>query len=204
MGKVENMKLTNNGEDYYVYCYIDPRNLEIFYYGKGTGDRSESHLLAEGKSEMATRIKQIRASGVEPIIRIIAADLTEDHAFLVEAAFIWKLGKQLANAVSGHYKDKFRPNDTLHKKLAGFDFSNRIHFFNVGEFKGKYRSWDDCYAHGFLTAGFGLKYKKQAERLNNGDIVLAYLSQHGYVGIGRVIDEAVPACDFHIGKKRLK
>ena len=69
------MKSTNAGEDYYVYCYIDPRNLEIFYYGKGTGDRSESHLLAESKSEMATRITQIRSSGVEPIIRIIATDL---------------------------------------------------------------------------------------------------------------------------------
>jgi hypothetical protein len=31
--KIEIMKQTNDGEDYYVYCYIDPRNLEIFYYG---------------------------------------------------------------------------------------------------------------------------------------------------------------------------
>ena len=110
----------------------------------------------------------------------------------------------MVNAVSGHYKDKFRPKDTLQKKLAGFDFSNHIHFFNVGEFEGKYRSWNDCYTHGFLSTGFGVEYKKQAEQLNRGDIVLAYLSQHGYVGIGRVIEEAVPACDFRIGKKRLK
>ena len=137
MGKFEKMKPTNTDEDYYVYCYIDPRNLEIFYYGKGTGDRSESHLLAQGKSEMATRIKKIRASGVEPTIRIIAADLTEDQALIIEAALIWKSGKrQLANVASGHYQDKFRPKDTLHKKLSGFDFSHSIHFFNVGEFKG--------------------------------------------------------------------
>jgi len=25
--------------DYYVYVYIDPRNLEEFYYGKGQGAR---------------------------------------------------------------------------------------------------------------------------------------------------------------------
>jgi hypothetical protein len=38
-GKVETIKPTNTSEDYYVYCYIDPRNLEIFYYGKGTEGR---------------------------------------------------------------------------------------------------------------------------------------------------------------------
>lgn len=75
-------------EDYYVCCYIDPRNHEVFYYGKGTGSRSRAHLLDQGKSEKATRIKQIRAAGVEPIIRIIATDLTEDQALLVETALI--------------------------------------------------------------------------------------------------------------------
>ena len=29
---------------YYVYVYIDPRNLEEFYYGNGTGARSHAHL----------------------------------------------------------------------------------------------------------------------------------------------------------------
>jgi hypothetical protein len=27
--------------DYYVYVYIDPRNFEEFYYGKGRGNRKE-------------------------------------------------------------------------------------------------------------------------------------------------------------------
>ena len=30
--------------DYYVYVYIDPRNLKSFYYGKGKGSRKEAHL----------------------------------------------------------------------------------------------------------------------------------------------------------------
>jgi hypothetical protein len=123
---------------------------------------------------------------------------------LIEAAFIWKLGRQLVNVVSGHYQDKFRPKDTLHKKLASFDFSHSIHFFNVGEIEGENRSWDDCYDYGFLSTGYGSQYKKQARQLNEGDVVLAYLSQHGYVGVGRVIKEAVPARDFRIRNKRLK
>jgi len=161
-------------------------------------------FLAQGKSKMAARIKQIRAAGEKPVVRIIAAGLSADQALLVEAAFIWKSGRELVNAVSGHYKDKFRPKDTLHKKIAGFDFSHSIHFFNVGE--GKCRSWDDCYAHGFLSTcrNSKKKDKNRAHDLHEGDVVLAYISQHGYVGVGRVIKEAVPARDFRVKSKRLK
>lgn len=31
-------------DDYYVYVYIDPRNYEEFYYGKGKGSRKNAHL----------------------------------------------------------------------------------------------------------------------------------------------------------------
>ena len=30
--------------DYYVYVYIDPRNFEEFYFGKGKGNRKNAHL----------------------------------------------------------------------------------------------------------------------------------------------------------------
>ena len=31
--------------NYYVYTYIDPRNLEEFYYGKGKGSRKSAHIF---------------------------------------------------------------------------------------------------------------------------------------------------------------
>src|SRR5947208_1526144 len=189
-------------EDYYVYCYIDPRNLEEFYYGKGKGSRSVAHLLDQGKSEKATRIKQIKAAGVEPTIRIIATDLTEDQALLIETALIWKLGTRLTNSNSGRYARKFRPQDALHKKLVGFDFSRRIHYVNVGE--AEHRSWDDSRTYGFLSAGYGLKYSNQMRQLHKDDVVVAYLSKDGYVGVGRVTAEAVPARDFCVRKKTLE
>lgn len=42
--------------EYYVYVYIDPRNFEEFYYGKGKGLRKNAHLkklkdLEESKSD---------------------------------------------------------------------------------------------------------------------------------------------------------
>lgn len=193
----------NSNADYYVYCYIDPRNYEVFYYGKGTGNRSHAHLLDQGKSAKAERIKQIlKETERDPIIRVVATNLTQEQAFLVEATLIWNSGDRLTNGVSGHFVSKFRPQYKMHRRLEGFDFSRRIHFFNVGEAEN-HRSWDDCRAHGFISAGYGLRYKKQAQQLHTGDIAVAYLSKHGYVGIGRVIDEAVRARDFLIGNKPL-
>ncbi|MBE2274655.1 MAG: GIY-YIG nuclease family protein [Flavobacteriales bacterium] len=84
--------MTDKG-DYYVYVYIDPRNYEEFYYGKGKGNRKDAHLNDESDSEKARRIKDIQKAGLKPIIRVIVKDLTEKEAFLIEKTLIWKLGR---------------------------------------------------------------------------------------------------------------
>ena len=112
--------------DYYVYVYIDPRNYEEFYYGKGCGSRKDAHLTDSGQSRKARRIADIRSVGSEPIIRVIARGLTEDQALLVEATLLWKLGKFTTNEVAGHFSDCFRPHDTFHRDLPGFDFQNQL------------------------------------------------------------------------------
>lgn len=78
---------------YYVYVYIDPRNLEEFYYGKGKGSRKEAHLAAVGDSEKAKRIRDIKRAGLSPIIRVIASDLTQNEAFLIETTLILEAGQ---------------------------------------------------------------------------------------------------------------
>jgi hypothetical protein len=201
----------NTAQNYYVYSYIDPRKGKgkEFYYGKGKDRRKWAHLPPKGKSETDKTIRRIQAAGKEPIIRVIAAGLTEDQALLIEAALIWKMGEELTNKIAGHYTAKFRPQNTLDKELEGFDFSYRSHFFNVGEYSNHedcsdYRAWDDCYKFGFLSTGFSPQKKEQAQQLHKGDIVLAYISSQGYVGIGKVTAPAVPAREFRIGRKSLK
>ena len=105
--------------DYYVYVYIDPRNFEEFYFGKGTGARKDAHLQDHSDTQKAHRIEAIRKAGLEPTIRIIARDLSEHDALLVEKTLLWKLGKNLTNISSGHYKDNFRPHDTRIHKYDG-------------------------------------------------------------------------------------
>ena len=184
---------------YYVYVYIDPRNHEEFYYGKGKGSRRYAHLSDVSDSEKVSRIRAIEAEGLSPIIRTVAAGLTESEAHLIETTLIWKLGKGLTNKAAGRFVSLFRPHNTLHKELSAFDFQNGIYYVNVGE--GPNRDWDDCRRLGFLSAGQGPQWRDQILDLSEGDVVVPYLKGKGYVGVGKVIARAVPYLDFrHDGR----
>jgi hypothetical protein len=189
--------MAESSEQYYVYVYIDPRNFEAFYYGKGCGSRQFSHLLDTKDSDKTTRINEIRKEGLEPIIRVVAKGLTEDQALLVEKTLIWS-SRGLDNVATGYFKKKFRPSNTLHRRLPDFDYPNQVHYFNVGD--GKYRLWEDNVDYSYVGAGQRKAFRDAIRRLHPGDIVVARLNGVGYVGIGRVMSEATPARDFRVPK----
>lgn len=192
----------NNELKYYVYVYIDPRNYEEFYYGQGKGSRKEAHKYETKDTEKVKRITAIKKEGLEPIIKVIAANLSKREALLIEKTLIWKLGRTLTNISSGNYSEKFRPHNTFHLSLAHFDYQNGIYFVNVGE-RGGHRLWIDCKKYGFISAGQGRKYSDQIKTLNDGDVIVAYISKKGYVGIGIVIAKAIRSREFRIGDKLL-
>lgn len=127
---------------------------------------------------------------MEPIIRVIARNLSEHDALLVEKTLLWKLGKQLTNISSGHYADNFRPHDALHKNLSGFDFQNGFYYYNVGE--GIHRNWDDYIRFGFISAGQAPRFRDAMLGLQKGDLIAAYLKGRGFVGIGKITQCALP------------
>jgi|HubBroStandDraft_5_1064220.scaffolds.fasta_scaffold77276_2 hypothetical protein len=187
--------MADDGDKFYVYMYIDPRNFKPFYYGKGHGSRQFSHLLDSKESEKTTKIDEIRKEGLEPIIRVVAKGLTEEQALLVEKTMIWS-SSELANVATGSFSDKFRPANTLHRKLPDFDYPNQVHYFNVGD--GVHRSWEDNMEYAYVGAGQGKAFRNAIRGLHPGDIVVARLNKVGYVGIGRVMSEATPARDFRV------
>jgi hypothetical protein len=182
--------------NYYVYVYIDPRNHEEFYFGKGKGSRKNRHLFEESDSKKAKRIAEIKKEGLSPIIRVIAAHLTEEQALLIEKTLLWKLGKWTTNISSGHYLDKFRPHNTLHKEISGFDYQNGLYYYNVGE--GPHRNWNDYCKYDFISAGQGPRFRDAMIGFQIGDIFVAYLKKHGYVGIGRIKEKAKMIRDMRI------
>ncbi|MCH7568398.1 MAG: GIY-YIG nuclease family protein [Nanoarchaeota archaeon] len=187
--------------EYYVYVYIDPRNFEEFYYGKGKGNRKEAHLRDDSDTEKGKIIKAIEKAEEDPIVKVIAKNLTEQEAFLVEKTLIWKLGRNLTNISSGKFADKFRPHDTFHQRLFGFDYQNGIYYVNIGE--GKNRSWKDCRKYEFLSAGQGKQYSDPLKTLEIGDVIVAYLKKYGYVGIGKVVEKAIRINNFRYKNQSL-
>jgi hypothetical protein len=191
----------SSATDYYVYVYIDPRNFEEFYFGKGRGSRKEAHLSDSSDSEKAKRIAAIHEAGLKPIIRVIARELSEHDALLVEKTLLWKLGRQLTNISSGHYASNFRPHNTLHAQLTGFDYQCGFYYYNVGE--GKHRNWEDYRTFGFISGGQGKRWRDAMLGFKKGDVVAAYLKGCGFVGIGKLTSEAKRIRDVLIGSKPL-
>jgi len=187
--------------DYYVYVYIDPRNFEEFYFGKGTGARKDAHLSDESISDKTQRISDIHKAGQKPIIRVIARDLSEHDALLVEKTLLWKLGRGLTNISSGHYCDNFRPENTMHVELSGFDYRCGIYYYNVGD--GGHRTWEDYVEFGFISAGQGIRWRNAMQGFHVGDIVAAYLKGKGFVGVGQLTTVAKPIRDVVIDGKPL-
>lgn len=185
-----------DNRSYYVYVYIDPRNYEEFYYGKGKGTRKNQN------HPQLKRIKEIQKTGKDLIIKVIASNLTAEEAFLIEATLLWKLGKWTDNKMSGHYKNLFRPQDTLHLDLPNFDFQRNVHYYNVGECE--YRNWDDYVKYGFISAGQKARYRKAMLGFNPGDIFFAYLpKKHGYIGVGKILEKAKMIREIKINGKNL-
>ncbi len=60
------------------------------------------------------------------------------------------------------------------------------------------RRWADLVKYGFISAGGGRWYSRTLESLFVGARVFACIPNTGYVGVGTVLDEAVPVGDFMV------
>lgn len=93
---------------YYVYLLINPTTNNVFYVGKGTGNRIFNHIndaiSSPLKSDKLDIIRSIHSQGKQVKLSIIRHGLTEKEAFEVEAALIDFIDiGELANIVSGHH-----------------------------------------------------------------------------------------------------
>lgn len=97
---------------YYVYFLRDPRDSEVFYVGKGKGNRIFQHLACALKThtenEKLDQIREIEKAGRKVEHFVLRHGLTEEEAFEVEAALIDYLGvDSLANIMGGKYSSDY-------------------------------------------------------------------------------------------------
>lgn len=97
--------------NYYVYVYLDPRKSEgykyenfyfenePFYVGKGKNSRKIIHMweIKKGVSTnqyKTNKIKKILEENLKPVIHLVAENLTEQEALILEESLIKKIGRK--------------------------------------------------------------------------------------------------------------
>lgn len=161
--------------DNYVYVYTDPRYDEIFYIGKGIGNRAFSHMKEDSESEKVKRIQEIIDDGEEPIIEILAYGLDKETAEIVEAAAIDLIGvENLTNLKRGHGNGEYaimeaEALDAIYRKeeLDEEDVTDNIMLININKRYHNNMSSLELYES---TRGFWRVSKTKA---NDVDYVLA-------------------------------
>lgn len=90
-------------QEFCTYLYLDPSRQsalhsqgEPIYVGKGLfhKNRHLHHLTRTDRHPLTSRIKKLRKAGVEPIIALLANDIDEELAHLVEVEAIAKFGRK--------------------------------------------------------------------------------------------------------------
>jgi len=83
-----------NTRRFYVYTIQHPTTKEIFYVGKGTKNRLKETLKTNNlQHNKNVIIKSIRSEGLEPTLDIVARDITEPLALMIETYLIHYYGK---------------------------------------------------------------------------------------------------------------
>lgn len=90
----------NSKQEYYVYGLIDPKNNEIFYIGKGKGNRVFDHFTeqlqkSKGNKLKIKRINSIQQEGKQPKIKYFSKNLDEETAYILEKCLIERIGRSI-------------------------------------------------------------------------------------------------------------
>ena len=96
-------KIVSSELKYYVYIYSNPITEEIFYVGKGKGDRVFSHLFDEYETEKVKYLNNLKLQNLKPKIEILIHGIeNEETALRIESSIIDLLGiSKLTNKQSG-------------------------------------------------------------------------------------------------------
>lgn len=97
-------------QKFYVYTLTDPRDLQVFYVGKGTASRGYAHthrldIRDTDASPKARRVREVIDAGEEVIVNILKRFSDEDEAYQYEAKLIEQT-PNLLNSLAGGGGDR--------------------------------------------------------------------------------------------------
>jgi hypothetical protein len=198
--KITSMESPKQTQDYYQNSFKRfpsdqyPHRLYIYLTPEGDPPQSEQFIpLSYGDIlTCVTEILKIEAlSTTEKVL------LTQFQENILRGIAMDKNSRDLAQVIyDQHYeaiefiiKTVERKEDTDEIPIQR-SWDGKTWFFNIGENSG-YR-WEDCQEYGFICAGGATRYRDLMERFEIDQVIYAYVSKSGYVGIGKVSQEATP------------
>lgn len=163
---------------YYVYVYIDPRNDEVFYIGKGKGNRAFDHLDDKSETEKVRRIEAIRKDNQQPKIQILTYGLeNEETALIVEAAAIDLIDiENLTNQNRGFETkeygkvDAYEFDSRYREKLYEDDVDENVMIIRINRLYRHDLTEEELYN---ATRGYWKVTKKDADKLDKVDYVFS-------------------------------
>jgi hypothetical protein len=142
--------------EYYVYLLKDPRDMSIFYIGKGKGKRMFTHVANARKGKIDNvkkyqKIIEIHNDGFDVVVEINREGLSERNAYKLEKELISKFkGMGITNIVGGTVTNSelvYQGALDLLKRLKSFDrWVSDIDEFTINfvmkEYGSLYKFWD--------------------------------------------------------------
>lgn len=148
---------------YYVYCLIDPRDGNIFYVGKGVGNRVFHHALGslqetETPSDKIALIREIHKSGHQPVYYILRHNIqTDKQAFEYEAMAI-----DLLSLV--------KPSQQQLTNIQGGTHSSEVGLMSLSELKRKYNAQELKTDKPIVLITINKEYEKLKKDIRSGNI----------------------------------
>ncbi len=147
-------------------------------------------IAADFSSELATSVLWLNDQGALDISCVRLRPHQLDGRILLDIQTLIPLPEASNYIIRTQRKSQAEQAEKDNRQWTGY------WFVNTGDSGDNDRAWEDQRRYGYMAAGNGEPWRRQIQKLEVGQHVLAYLSKHGYVGVGQVIEAAVRMDQF--------
>lgn len=159
--------------NYYIYCLVDPRNQNIFYIGKGIGNRVFQHAQGAltcktNENDKISLINDIRKDGLEPLYYILRHNIKEEKQALEYEA----LAIDLLSIV--------KPNQQPLTNIQGGTYSSEKGLMSLSELKRIYDPQELKTDLPVVLITINKNYKKLKQQIKSGEIDKSQIEKEIY------------------------